>query len=54
MVGGAYLCNSLTCFQKAIKTRGLERSLKVGIPKELVEALEKELVLLETGRKEDI
>jgi len=46
---GAYLCCRVECLQKAIKTKGLERSLKVSIPKELIEALEKELVLLESG-----
>ncbi|HHV12913.1 MAG TPA: YlxR family protein [Clostridiales bacterium] len=51
---GAYLCCSSECLQKAIKTKGLERSLKVGIPKELVETLEKEMRVLESGRKEDI
>lgn len=51
---GAYICCSLFCLQKAIRTKGLERSLKVGIPKELVETLEKEMTLLESGRKENI
>lgn len=51
---GAYICNKLECLQKAIKTKGLERSLKVNIPKELVETLEKEMILLESGRKENI
>ncbi len=51
---GAYICCSVSCLQKAIKTRGLERSLKVSIPKELVETLEKEMILLESGRKENI
>ena len=51
---GAYICCSLSCLQKAIKTKGLERSLKVSIPKELVETLEKEMILLESGRKEGI
>lgn len=46
---GAYICRSVECFQKAIKTKGLERSLKVSIPKEIAETLEKELVLLESG-----
>ena len=40
---GAYLCNSLECFQKARKTKGLERSLQVNIPDEIYEILEKEL-----------
>ena len=51
---GAYICCSLNCLQKAVKTKGLERSLKVNIPKEIVETLEKEMILLESGRKEDI
>ena len=40
---GAYLCNSLECFKKARKTKGLERSLQIKIPDEIYEALEKEL-----------
>jgi predicted RNA-binding protein YlxR (DUF448 family) len=51
---GAYICCSLACLQRAIKTKGLERSLKVGIPGELIETLEKEMILLESGRKEGI
>ena len=44
---GAYLCNSLDCFQKARKSRGLERSLQVKIPDEIYETLEKELNAVE-------
>lgn len=51
---GAYICPSLECLKKAVKTKGLERSLNVSIPKELVEALEKEMVKLESDRKEGI
>jgi len=51
---GAYICPSLECLRKAIKTKGLERSLKVSIPKELIEALEKEMVKLESDRKEGV
>lgn len=40
---GAYICNSVTCFLKAKKTKALERSLKVSIPMEVYDALEKEL-----------
>jgi predicted RNA-binding protein YlxR (DUF448 family) len=43
---GAYLCNSLECLKKAVKSRGLERSLKVSIPREVYEELEKELIVL--------
>jgi predicted RNA-binding protein YlxR (DUF448 family) len=45
---GAYLCCSLACFSKAVKSKGLERSLKVSIPKEVYEQLEKELIELGT------
>jgi predicted RNA-binding protein YlxR (DUF448 family) len=40
---GAYICPSMDCFKKAVKSRGLERSLKMAIPKEVYEALEKEM-----------
>lgn len=40
---GAYLCKSLSCFQKARKTKGFERSLKVAIPEEVYDNLEKEM-----------
>ena len=41
---GAYLCNSLECFKKAVKTKGLERSLQIKIPEGIYESLEKELI----------
>lgn len=40
---GAYLCPSMDCMKKAIKSKGLERSFKMAIPKEVYEALEKEM-----------
>lgn len=40
---GAYLCISTDCLKKARKTRGLERSLKMTIPREVYDRLEKEL-----------
>ena len=40
---GAYLCPSMDCYRKAVKSRGLERSLKMAIPKEVYEMLEKEM-----------
>ncbi|MBU9726740.1 MULTISPECIES: RNase P modulator RnpM [Diplocloster] len=45
---GAYLCYSRECFEKAVKSRGLERSLKMSIPKEVYERLREELDALET------
>ncbi len=40
---GAYLCPSMECFKKAVRTKGLERSFKMAIPKDVYEALEKEM-----------
>ena len=40
---GAYLCPSRECLKKAIKSKGLERSFKMTISKEIYEALEKEM-----------
>ena len=43
---GAYLCRSMDCLEKAIRSRGLERSLKVKIPYEVYETLKEELKCL--------
>ena len=40
---GAYICPSMDCFKKAVKNKGLERSFKMAIPKEVYESLEKEM-----------
>ena len=40
---GAYLCPSMDCFKTAVKNKGLERSFKTAIPKEVYETLEKEM-----------
>ncbi len=44
---GAYICFSKDCLCKAIKNKGLERSFKQTIPKEVYENLEKEMEQLE-------
>ena len=44
---GAYLCFSKECFEKAVKNKGLERSFKQAIPKEVYEKLAKEMESLE-------
>ncbi len=44
---GAYLCFSKECLQNAAKNRGLERSLKIAIPKEVYENLEREFENIE-------
>lgn len=45
---GAYICFSKECLTKAAKNKGLERSLKCTIPRDIYDSLEKELDKLET------
>ena len=40
---GAYICPNADCFAKAVASKGLERSFKMAIPKEVYETLEKEM-----------
>lgn len=40
---GAYICYSIQCLEKAKQSKALERSLKIAIPAEVYEQLEKEL-----------
>ncbi|HIQ83023.1 MAG TPA: YlxR family protein [Candidatus Pullichristensenella stercorigallinarum] len=40
---GAYICPSLECFERARKTRALERALEAAIPPEVFDALEEQL-----------
>lgn len=40
---GAYICKSGECLKKAIRNKGLERSLKSRIPQEVLERMEREL-----------
>ena len=44
---GAYLCFDKNCLEKAMKNKGLQRSLKTAIPKEVYESLTKEFEKLE-------
>lgn len=44
---GAYVCCSMECFEKAVKNRGLERSLKEKVPEETYESLKKEIESIE-------
>lgn len=44
---GAYLCFTKECFEKAVKSKGLERSLKMSIPAEVYESLKKEIEQIE-------
>lgn len=45
---GAYICANSACLNAAIKNKGLERSFKMPIPKEVYELLTKEMEELET------
>lgn len=44
---GAYVCYSMDCYLKAVKNKGLERSLKMKVPQETYESLEKEIESIE-------
>ena len=44
---GAYLCFNKECLKKAVKKKGLERSLKIEITQNIYENLEKEFEELE-------
>lgn len=44
---GAYICKSSSCLEASIKNRGLERSFKTSIPKEISENLKEALDALE-------
>lgn len=44
---GAYVCCSMECFEKAVKNKGLERSLKMKVPNEMYESLKKEIESIE-------
>ncbi len=46
---GAYLCPNGECLKKAIKARGLERSLKAAVPKDVIGELEKEMGKVAAG-----
>ncbi len=40
---GAYVCPDGECLKKAITSRGLDRSFKMTVPREVYETLEKEM-----------
>ena len=45
---GAYICPGTECLQKATKCKGLDRSFKMPIPKDVYEMLTKEMEEFET------
>ena len=46
---GAYICPNEECLAQAIKSKGLERSLKTAIPQEVIEDLTKEMKIIAKG-----
>lgn len=46
---GAYICRNRECLSRAVKTHGLERSLKCTVPDAVYERLMKEMTEIETG-----
>lgn len=40
---GAYVCRNIECLEKACKNKGLERSFKAAVPKDLYDELKKQL-----------
>ena len=40
---GAYICHDMNCYNKAVKSKGLERAFGSKIPVEVYEALGKEI-----------
>lgn len=40
---GAYICPNKDCLEKAIKNKGLERSFKSAVPKEIYDILKSQL-----------
>ena len=46
---GAYICPNSECLKKAMKNKGLERSFKMPIAKEVYEMLVKEMGEFEAG-----
>ena len=44
---GAYICKSVECLQRALQTKGLERSLKSPVPDDVVNLLKEEMSVLE-------
>ena len=46
---GAYICPSRACFDKARKSKALERSLEVSIPEEVYDSLSAAIEAVENG-----
>ena len=49
---GAYICPKAECFEKAQKSRGLERSFKGKVPQEVYEQLAEQVASMEKSQAE--
>ena len=47
---GAYICNNVECLEKAIKTKGLDRSFKMQVSKEVYDRLKTDIEKLNETR----
>lgn len=47
---GAYICKNVECLSKVMKTRGLDRSYKLPVSKEVYEKLKEEMEVRYNGR----
>jgi predicted RNA-binding protein YlxR (DUF448 family) len=50
---GAYICPSIDCFKKAVKSRGLEKSLRSNVPDSIFILLKEKLAGKEKGLEEN-
>lgn len=41
---GAYICPNQDCFKKAIRSKAIERSLKITVPEEVYDSISRELM----------
>jgi len=41
---GAYICLQRECYEKAVKSKGIEKALKTSIPENIYEAIGKEII----------
>ena len=47
---GAYICNNVECLEKAIQTKGLDRSFKMQVSKEVYDRLKTDMEKLNETR----
>lgn len=41
---GAYICQDISCFEKAVKSKGIDRALKLSVPQDVIDAISRELI----------